>query len=65
MNIYEIVVKGHIHQERSGWFDGMTMELLPQGETLLKGEVTDQAALHAILTRIRDLGLPLLLVKKL
>lgn len=65
MNIYEIVVKGHIHKERSSWFDGMTMEMLPQGETLLKGEVTDQAALHAILARIRDLGLPLISVRQL
>ncbi len=62
--IYEISVKGTLDEEWSDWFNGL--EIIPQGggETLLAGEVLDQAALHGILSKIRDLGLPLLLVKR-
>jgi hypothetical protein len=61
-HIYQIRVRGHLSQERAEWFDGLTIENLPNGEALLSGPVPDQAALHGLLIRIRDLGLPLLSV---
>jgi hypothetical protein len=62
--IYEIRVKGNLDEQWSDWFNGLT--IIPQGadETVLTGEVLDQAALHGVLAKIRDLGLPLLLVKR-
>ena len=61
-DVYEIRVRGHIAEEWSDWFDGMSITHLPGGESVLRGELTDQAALHGVLTRIRDMGLPLLQV---
>ena len=63
--VYEIRVKGTLDRKWSDWFDGFT--ITPQGndETLLTGPVADQAALHGLLAKIRDLGLPLLSVKRL
>lgn len=58
--IYQIVVKGHLDSEWSDWFEGLTIALLDNGETILSGPVVDQAALHGVLIKIRDLGLPLL-----
>ena len=58
--VYEIVVKGHLDSEWSEWFDGLTITLVGNGETILSGPVVDQAALHGVLIKIRDLGLPLL-----
>lgn len=60
---YEIRVKGCLHPS-SDWFDGMRITCLECGETLLTGAVTDQAALHGLLMRVRDLNLPLLSVQK-
>ena len=62
--IYHIQVKGNLDQRWSDWFDGFT--IIPQAgdETLLTGPVADQAALHGLLSKVRDLGLPLLLVKR-
>jgi hypothetical protein len=59
---YQIRVRGHLSQERAEWFDGLTIQNQPNGEALLSGPVTDQAALHGLLVKIRDLGLPLLSV---
>ena len=59
---YEIVIKGHLDERRAAWFEGMTITLLPGGETVLFGPITDQAMLYGILNRIRDMGLPLLTV---
>ena len=56
---YHIRVKGHLGQRWSAWFDHLTITLEPNGDTLLAGPIVDQAALHGILTKIRDLGLPL------
>ena len=63
--IYQIRVKGNLDQKWSGWFDGFTIAPQADGATLLTGPVADQAALHGLLAKIRDLGLPLLLVKRM
>ena len=60
---YEIRVKGYLALSRSETFDGMQVTLTPDGETTLSGAVADQAALHGLLARIRDLNLTLILVK--
>ena len=63
--VYQIRVKGHLDSSWSDWFDGLTISPETDGETLLSGPVIDQAALHGLLKKVRDLGLPLLLVKQL
>jgi hypothetical protein len=59
---YEIRVKGHLADRWAAWFDGMTLTRQADGTTLLHGPVADQSALHGLLRRISDLGLPLLSV---
>jgi hypothetical protein len=54
-----IRVCGHLDDARSAWFGGLAIVRLPGGQTLITGEVADQATLHGLLTRVRDLGLPL------
>ena len=61
---YQIRVKGVLDQKWSDWFDGFAITLQANDETLLTGPVADQAALHGLLAKIRDLGLPLLLVQR-
>ncbi len=61
-DIYQIRVKGHLDSHWSAWFDGMTITNQPDGKTVLTGPLVDQAALHGLLIKIRDLGLPLLAV---
>jgi len=63
--LYEIRFKGHLSAYRAQMFEGLEVVQGPDGETLLTGPVTDQAALHGILSKIRDLGVPLLSVKQL
>jgi hypothetical protein len=58
--VYRIVIKGHLDSEWSDWFDGLTITLVDNGETILSGPVADQTALHGVLNKIRDMGLPLL-----
>jgi hypothetical protein len=60
--IYQIRLKGHLSSHWMGWFDRLTITLEEDGTTLLQGPVIDQAALHGILKKVRDLGLPLLFV---
>jgi hypothetical protein len=60
--LYEIRIKGHLDDRWSDWFDGLTITLEDNGDTLLTGPVIDQAALHGLLKKVRDLGLPLLSV---
>jgi hypothetical protein len=60
--VYQIRVTGHLGREWTDWFDGLTITLQDNGETLLSGPVVDQAALHGVLRKVRDLGLPLLAV---
>jgi hypothetical protein len=62
---YRIRVKGHISDSWSTWFEGMAIYREECGETVFKGELPDQTALHGILMKIRDLGLMLLEVKYL
>lgn len=57
---YRIWVKGELREQWSAWFAGMTIEAEPDGTSVLQGVLLDQAALHGVLARIRDLGLPLL-----
>ncbi len=56
----EIRVRGHLDGTWSAWFDGLALTHLPDGETVLAGDLPDQAALHGALVKVRDLGLPLL-----
>ena len=62
--IYRIQVRGHLGQKWSDWFDGFTITPQANDETLLIGPVADQAGLHGLLAKIRDLGLPLLSVER-
>ena len=62
--VYQIRVKGILDSKWSDWFDGFTIIPQASGETLLTGPVADQAALHGLLNKIRDIGLPLLSVKR-
>jgi hypothetical protein len=59
-DVYRITIKGHLDSEWSDWFDGLTITLVDNGETILTGPIVDQTALHGVLIKIRDLGLPLL-----
>jgi hypothetical protein len=60
--IYQIRLKGHLGRHWTDWFGGLTITLEDNGETLLTGPVADQAALHGLLKKVRDLGMPLLSV---
>jgi hypothetical protein len=62
--VYQIKVKGILDSKWSDWFDGLVITPLPSGVTLLTGPVFDQAALHGVLNKIRDIGLPLLAVNR-
>jgi hypothetical protein len=59
---YEIRLKGHLEARWVTWFDGLAITLEDNGDTLLTGPVTDQAALHGLLKKVRDLGMPLVSV---
>ena len=58
----EIRVQGHLDGSWSAWFDGLKVTIAERGESVLGGSLPDQAALHGVLTKVRDLGLPLLAV---
>lgn len=60
LTIYQISIKGHLGPEWTDWFGGMTITREDNGVTLLTGIVVDQSALYALLTKVRDLGMPLL-----
>ncbi len=55
---YEIRIKGHLDDQWADWFGGLTLTLKEDGNTLLTGIVADQAALHGLLKKVRDLGQP-------
>ena len=63
--VYQIRVKGNLDRKWSDWFGGLTITPQANDETLLAGPVADQAALHGLLAKIRDLGLPLLSCQRL
>ena len=62
MAVSEIRVKGHLDGRWSEWFDGLAITNLESGEAVLSGEIVDQAALHGVLSKVRDLNLPLIAV---
>ena len=59
---YEIRLKGHLGSRWTAWFDGLTLTHDSDGTTVIHGLVADQAALHGLLQKVRDLGLPLVSV---
>ncbi len=64
-NSYQIRIKGHLDSSWSDWFDDFTIVHQSDGTTLLMGQVRDQPALHGLLTKIQNLGMPLLLVEQI
>ena len=58
--VYQIRIKGHLGRQWTAWFEGLIITLEEDGDTLLTGTVIDQAALHGLLKKVRDLGMPLL-----
>ena len=60
---YEIRLQGRLDERWAEWFDGMSVETAPGGVTVLRGPIVDQAALHGLLARLRDLNLPLISVQ--
>jgi hypothetical protein len=64
VDIYQVRVRGHIDDRWSDWLEGLAVQRQEDGTTVLVGPVVDQAALHGVIARIRDLGLPLLSVSR-
>jgi hypothetical protein len=64
MPIYEIRVQGRLDQRWSTWFDGLTISYDSEDITVLRGLLIDEAALHGVLIKVRDLALPLLAVRR-
>lgn len=62
--VYEFKIKGHLGSQWAAWFGDLTISLTDNGETLLTGLVVDQAALHGLLKKVRDLGMPLISVNR-
>ena len=62
--VYQIRIKGHLGGQWTEWFGGLTITLEDNGDTLLTGPVVDQAALHGLLRKVRDLGMPLISVNR-
>jgi hypothetical protein len=62
--VYQIRIKGHLGRQWTDWFEGLTITLEEDGDTLLTGPVVDDAALHGLLKKVRDLGMPLLSVNR-
>jgi hypothetical protein len=59
---YEIRLAGHLHPRWTAWFDGLTLTHEKDGTTVLRGQLVDQAALHGLLQKVRDVGVPLISV---
>jgi hypothetical protein len=62
---YEIRLKGHLDSRKAAWFDGLGLTHESDGTTIISGLVADQAALHGLLQKVRDIGLPLVYVTQL
>lgn len=63
--LYQIRIKGHLSPQWAAWFEGLTITLEANGETLLTGPVVDQAALYSLLRKVRDLGMRLIAVNSI
>jgi hypothetical protein len=63
-HLYRIRIQGHLDQRWTSWFDGLALTHDGDGTTLLQGHVADQAALYGLLTKVRDMGLPLVSVTR-
>jgi len=61
---YQIRIKGHLGVQWTDWFGGLTITLEDNGDTLLTGPVVDQAALHGLLKKVRELGMPLISINR-
>lgn len=64
MTIYEIRVQGHLDQRWSAWFEGLAITYDADDNTVLRGPLVDEAALHGVLIKVRDLAVPLLEVHR-
>ena len=64
MAVYEIRVEGHLDGRWSEWFDELAIANVEDGDAVLSGEIVDQSALHGVLAKVRDLGLPLMAVSR-
>ena len=64
MHTYEIRVQGQLDQHWSAWFNGLAISYDADGNTILRGPLADEAALHRLLSKVRDLALPLLAVNR-
>jgi hypothetical protein len=62
--VYQIRIKGHLGPRWADWFGGLSITLEDNGDTVLTGSVVDQAALHGLLKKVRDLGMPLVSVNR-
>jgi len=65
LGAYEIRLKGHLEPRWAAWFDGLSLIQETDGTTVIRGSVIDQAALHGLLSKVRDLGLPLIAVTQI
>jgi hypothetical protein len=63
--LYSIRIKGHLDGRWAGWFGGMTIAVEDNGDSIITGPIVDQAALHGMLKKVRDLGMPLLSVNRI
>lgn len=61
---YEIRVQGHLDGRWAAWFDGLSLTHESDGTTVIHGSLTDQSALHGLLSKVRDLGIPLIAVNR-
>ena len=62
---YEVRVKGHLGSRWTAWFDGLSLSDSDDGTTVIRGPVADQAALHGLLQKLRDIGIPLVSLTQL